>query len=104
MYNIYVELFLNSFGASAMFRVFLSFCILFSATVIFAAQPKVLSLQERFDKLAAQKTFGNEDISEFQALMAEEKETANLGLPRDGKNRVSSLKSETVKRSFCDSG
>ena len=27
--------------------------------------------------------------------MAEEKETANLGLPRDGKNRVSPSRSET---------
>ena len=58
-----------------MFKVFLSFCLLFSATVILAAQPKVLPLQERFDKLAAQKTFGDEDISEFRALMAAEKES-----------------------------
>ena len=58
-----------------MFKVFLSFCILFSASFLFAAQAKSLSLQERFDKLAAQKTFGDEDISEFRALMAEEKES-----------------------------
>ena len=58
-----------------MFKVFLSFCILFSASFLFAAQAKSLSLQERFDKLAAQKTFGDGDIASFRELMAEEKES-----------------------------
>lgn len=58
-----------------MFRVFLAFCILFSASFLFAAQPKELSLQERFDTIAAQKTFGDEEISEFRAIMAAEKES-----------------------------
>lgn len=58
-----------------MFKVFLSFCILFSAAFLFAAQTKVLSLQERFDRLAAQKTFGDEEISELRDLMEAEKES-----------------------------
>lgn len=60
-----------------MFKVFLSFCILFSAAFLFAVQPKVLTLQERFDNLAAQKTFGDEDISELRDIMAAEKESGD---------------------------
>lgn len=58
-----------------MFKVFLSFCILFSASFVFAAKPKVQSIQERFDKLAAQKTFGEEEINELRAIMKAENET-----------------------------
>ena len=58
-----------------MFKVFLSFCILFSAAFLFAAQRKVMSLQERFDNLAAQRTFGEDEFAEFRDIMTAEKES-----------------------------
>lgn len=61
-----------------MFKVFLSFCILFSAAFLFAAQTKVLSLQERFDRLASQKTFGDEELSELRDLIEAEKESGDM--------------------------
>jgi ankyrin repeat protein len=54
-----------------MFKAVLSFCILFFASILLAAQPASASLQERFDKLAGQKTFGEAEVAELRAIMEE---------------------------------
>ena len=68
-----------------MFKAVLSFCILFFVSVLFAAQSAPTPLQERFDKLAGQKTFGEEEVTELRAIMdeaplrkAEDGETADI--------------------------
>ena len=53
-----------------MTRLFFVFCILFTASFLFASEP-----QKRFDKLAEQRSFGDEDVAELRAIMAEEKES-----------------------------
>ena len=58
-----------------MFKVFYSVCILFAASVLFAAQPQVTGFQARFDKLSEQKSFGEAEIAELHAIMAAEKES-----------------------------
>ena len=57
-----------------MIKTFLSVCILFTAAILFAASPQP-ALQERFDKLAKHKTFGEPEKTELQAVMKEEKES-----------------------------
>jgi len=58
-----------------MFKAFLSFCILFSAAILLAVQPVPLTLQEKFDKIAEQETFGEKDVTALRAVMAAEKES-----------------------------
>ena len=57
-----------------MLKTFLSVCILFSASLFFAATPQP-TLQDRFDKLAKHKTFGEQEMAELRAVMTEEKES-----------------------------
>ena len=52
-----------------MFKTFLSFCILFAASVLLGQD----SLQARFDKIAACKSFGEKEVAEFRAIMEAEK-------------------------------
>ncbi len=54
-----------------MLKAVLSFCILFFASILLAAQPASASLQQRFDKLAGQKTFGEAEVAELRAIMEE---------------------------------
>ena len=54
-----------------MLKAVLSFCILFLASILLAAQPASSSLQQRFDKLAGQKTFGEAEVAELRAIMEE---------------------------------
>ena len=53
-----------------MTRPFFIFCILFTASFLFAAAP-----QEHFDELAGRHTFGQEELAGLRAVMAEEKES-----------------------------
>ena len=57
-----------------MLKTFLSACILFMASLLFAAAPQ-LTPQERFDKLAKHQTFGEPEMAELRAVMAAEKES-----------------------------
>ncbi len=57
-----------------MFKVFFSVCILFSASFLFAVTPKP-TLQDKFDELTRHKTFGEAEMLELRAVMAEEKES-----------------------------
>ena len=59
-----------------MFKAFFSVCILFAAHLLFAAHAQSSAkLQDRFDKLAEQKTFGEPEMLELRAIMAAEKES-----------------------------
>ena len=58
-----------------MYKVFLSFCILFSVSFLFAVSPQDSPIQTRFDKLAAHQTFGEAEVAELHAIMEEEKES-----------------------------
>lgn len=57
-----------------MLKTFLSVCILFTASLLFAAAPQ-LTLQDRFDKLAKNKTFGEPEMAELRAVIKAEKES-----------------------------
>ena len=58
-----------------MFKAILSFCILFSASLLLAVQPVPDNLQDKFDKIADQETFGDAEVSALRAIMKEEKES-----------------------------
>ena len=58
-----------------MFKAILSFCILFSASILLAVQPAPDSIQDKFDKICEQETFGNADVSALRAIMEAEKES-----------------------------
>ena len=53
-----------------MTRFFFTFCILFTTSFLFATTP-----QEQFDKLARMHSFGEAELAELRAIMAEEKES-----------------------------
>lgn len=56
-----------------MFKSFFSFCILSVTLFVFAAESSPsLTPQERFDRLSARKTFGEEELLELRAVMTEE--------------------------------
>ena len=57
-----------------MLKAFFSACILFTASLLLAASPQP-TLQDRFDKLAKHKTFGEPEMAELRAVMAAEKES-----------------------------
>ena len=57
-----------------MFKAILSFCILFSASILLAVQPQD-TIQDKFDKIAEQETFGDAEVAVIRALMEEEKES-----------------------------
>ena len=57
-----------------MHKAFFSACILFAASVLFAASPQP-TLQDRFDKLAKHADFGEAEMLELRGLMAAEKES-----------------------------
>jgi len=52
-----------------MFKTFLSFCILFAASVLLAASSEQDTIQSRFDRLAARKSFGETEVAELRAIM-----------------------------------
>ena len=54
-----------------MFKTLFSFCILIAASVLLAASPAREPLQERFDKLAGRKTFGEAEAAELRAIHEE---------------------------------
>ena len=58
-----------------MFKAFLSFCILFSASFLLAVESAPAKNQAAFDKIAGQKTFGNADVIALRAVMNAEKES-----------------------------
>lgn len=58
-----------------MFKAFFSVCIIFAASILFAAEPPTSALQDRFDKLIGHETFGDAEIAELRAIMAAEKES-----------------------------
>ena len=57
-----------------MLKAFFSACILFTASILFAASPRP-TLQDRFDKLAKQASFGEAEMQELRGIMAAEKES-----------------------------
>lgn len=57
-----------------MLKTFLSVCILFTVSFLFADSPRP-TLQDRFDDLAKHKSFGEQEITELRAVMAAEKES-----------------------------
>jgi ankyrin repeat protein len=59
-----------------MLKAFFSVCILFTASILFADTPQ-LKLQDKFDNLTKQKSFGEPEIAELRAVMAEEKESGD---------------------------
>ena len=58
-----------------MFKAILSFCILFSVSLLFAVEPGPATLQDKFDQIAAQESFGDEEAAALRSLMAAEKES-----------------------------
>ena len=58
-----------------MFKAFFSLCILFTASVLFAAKPLTTTVQTQFDKLAAHGTFGEPELLELLTIMVAEKES-----------------------------
>jgi ankyrin repeat protein len=58
-----------------MTRAFLSFSIFAALSILFATPIQADSLQERFDNLAKLHSFGETEVSELQAIIAEEKES-----------------------------
>lgn len=58
-----------------MFKAFLSVCIIFTASVLFGAQPQISPVQTRFDKLIEHTSFGEPELTELRAIMAAEKES-----------------------------
>ena len=59
-----------------MLKAFFSACILFTASVLFAASPQPTP-QDQFDKLAKNKTFGEAEMQELRGIMAAEKESGD---------------------------
>ncbi|MBR2963975.1 MAG: ankyrin repeat domain-containing protein [Lentisphaeria bacterium] len=59
-----------------MLKAFFSACILFTASVLFAASPQPTP-QDKFDKLAKNKTFGEAEMQELRSIMAAEKESGD---------------------------
>lgn len=57
-----------------MLKPFLSVCILFTASLLFAALPQPTP-QERFDKLVKHESFGEPEMAELRAVMTAEKES-----------------------------
>ena len=57
-----------------MLKAFFSACILFTASILFAASPRP-TLQDQFDKLAKQASFGEAEMLELRGIMAAEKES-----------------------------
>lgn len=57
-----------------MLKAFFSVCILFTVSILFAAKPQPTP-QDKFDNLAKHKIFGEQEIAELRAVMAEEKES-----------------------------
>ena len=57
-----------------MFKAFFTACILFTASFLFAVTPQP-TLQDRFDELARHEQFGETEMLELRAIMAEEKES-----------------------------
>ncbi len=57
-----------------MHKTFLSVCILFTASLLFAADPQP-TLQDRFDMIAKHKAFGETEVAELRAVIAAEKES-----------------------------
>ena len=55
-----------------MLKAFFSACILFTASLLFAASPQPTP-QDRFDKLAKHASFGEEEMLELRGIMAAEK-------------------------------
>ena len=62
-------------GVTVMFKAFLSFCILFSASFLLAVQPGPAALQDEFDRIAGQETFGDAEVTALRAVMEAEKES-----------------------------
>ena len=58
-----------------MFKAFFFFCLLFSAFILFAAQPLPSETQASFDKLAGHGTFGEPELLELLTIMATEKDS-----------------------------
>ena len=65
----------NYSGVLVMTRAFLSFCTFAVLSLFFATPIQAASLQTRFDKLAERQSFGEAEVLELRAIMAEEAES-----------------------------